>query len=325
LIEKNVAVLWSGNTREYKEDVIMFFFFYDEESDTTIPVPVEDAAIREDDLEFISDEEIRKVWHSKEEEWYFSIVDVISVLTEQITHDGARKYWSVMKTRLKKEGAQLTTICSQLKMPALDGKFYRTDVATTEQLLRLIQSIPSKKAEPMKLWLAKVGSERIDETFDPEISVSRAVANYRTKGYSDKWITQRLRNIEVRKELTDEWRRSGVGDSEDFAKLTSILTRAWSGKTVQEYKQFKSLKKENLRDNMTNTELALNLLAEVSATELSKTKNPKGVKQSAVIAHEGGSIAGNARKELEEKLGHDVLSPLNASNPLLLDDSDKEK
>jgi hypothetical protein len=300
----------------------MFFFFYDEESDTTISVPVDDTKISEGDLEFISDDDIRKVWHSKEEEWYFSIVDVIRVLTESLD---PQAYWRKLKERLRKEGNETVTNCHGLRMPAPDGKMRMTDCATTEQLLRLIQSIPSKKAEPMKLWLAKVGSERIDETFDPEISVNRAVANYRAKGYSDKWITQRLRNIEVRKELTDEWQRSGVSDSEDFAKLTNILTRAWSGKTVQEYKKFKSLKKENLRDNMTNTELALNLLAEVSATELSKTKNPKGIKQSGIIAHEGGSIAGNARKELEQKLGRDVLSPLNASNPPLLDDGDKDE
>ena len=220
------------------------------------------------------DERIRYVWDKEKEEFYFSVVDVIQVLTEQPDTRRAAKYWNVLKTRLKQDGSELTTICSQLKLKAADGKFYKTDVATMEGMLRIIQSVPSPKAEPIKLWLAQVGSERIDEMIDPEIAIDRAVEYYRQKGYSDKWITQRVRSIEARKDLTDEWQRAGVKSGNEFAVLTNVLTKAWSGMNTGQYKELKGLHKENIRDNMTNTELALNMLAEVSAAELSKVKNP---------------------------------------------------
>ena len=289
---------------------------FDEEDDATVPVPIEDSSIKDqEELEFIYDDTIRKVWHKQEEEWYFSIVDVCQVLTEQKSYDDARNYWRVLKKRLKDEGFQSVTNCNQLKMKSpKDGKFYKTDCANTEQLLRIIQSIPSKKAEPFKLWLAQVGKERLDEIADPELSINRAAENYRRKGYSDKWINQRLRSIEIRKEMTDEWKRSGISDSKDYAALTSALTHAWSGKTVAEYKAFKGLRKENLRDNMTNTELALNQLAEVATTELSRAQNPTGLQESKRVAISGGTIAGNARRELEQQLGHSVISQKNADD-----------
>lgn len=292
---------------------------YDERTNKTNLITVEGNIFNaEEDLEFFYDDEIRKVWHKQEEEWYFSIVDVCAVLTESV--DG-RKYWNKLKQRLSQEGNQLVTICHQLKIKSpKDGKMYKTDCASTEQLLRIIQSIPSKKAEPFKLWLAKVGKERLDEIADPEKAIERSVSTYQAKGYSDKWIAQRLRSIEIRKELTDEWKKSGISKSKDYAALTNILTHAWSGKTVKEYKSLKGLKKESLRDNMTNTELALNLLAEVSTTELSKSIKPKGMKESQVVASEGGEIAGNARKELETKLGRSVISSQNASDVKLLDE-----
>lgn len=305
--------------------VIDFFFFvYDENTDATVPVPVDDLGIEdEQELEFFFDDTVRKVWHAQEQEWYFSIVDVCSVLTDSV--DG-RKYWNKLKQRLVEEGNETVTNCHQLKLKShKDGKYYNTDVANTEQLLRIIQSIPSPKAEPFKQWLAKVGSERLDEIADPELAIDRAIHYYREKGYSEAWITQRLRAVDIRKELTSEWNRSGISDSKDYALLTNILTAAWSGKTVKQYKKFKGLHKENLRDNMTNTELAFNLLAEVSTTELSKAQNPNGLKQSKKIAAAGGTIAGNARKELEAQLGRSVISPLNASEPELLDDSGNDK
>lgn len=240
-------------------------------------------------------------------------MDVCQVLTG--THE-PRKYWSVLKTRLKKEGSELATNCSQLKMKSSkDGKMYKTDCASTEQLLRIIQSIPSKKAEPFKQWLAMVGKERLDEIADPELAFERMIRTYRQKGYSEEWITQRLQSIDIRKQLTDEWQRSGIQAKQEFASLTNILTKAWSGKTVKQYKEYKGLHKENLRDNMTNIELTLNQLAEVSATALSKVKNPKGYQESKEVVHEGGAVAGNARKELEARLGQSVLSPLNAEDP----------
>lgn len=281
---------------------------------------MEVTAENEQDFEFFFDDKVRKVWHRQEEEWYFSIVDVCQVLTDT---PNPRKYWSVLKTRLKQEGNETATNCSQLKMKATDGKMRKTDCATTEQLLRIIQSIPSPKAEPFKLWLAQVGKERLDEIADPELAFERMIRTYRAKGYSEKWIQERLRSIDIRKQLTDEWYRSGIREGKDFAALTSILTQAWSGKSVKEYKAYKGLHKENLRDNMTNIELALNQLAEVSATALSKAKNPNGLSESKTVAHEGGSIAGNARKELEEKLGKSVTSSLNANNAPLLDDSNQ--
>ncbi len=271
----------------------------------------------EQDLEFFFNDNVRKVWHKQQEEWYFSIIDVCTVLTDSTD---SRKYWNKLKQRLLNEGNETVTNCHQLKMRATDGKMRLTDCASTEQLLRIIQSIPSKKAEPFKQWIALVGKERLDEMADPEKAMDRAVSYYKAKGYSDAWITQRLRSIEIRKEMTDEWQRSGISSNKEYAALTNILTQAWSGKTVQQYKQFKGLHKENLRDNMTNTELALNLLAEVSTTELSKNANPQRFSQSKDIAKTGGSIAGNARKELEKQLGRSVISPANATTPKRLDE-----
>lgn len=298
--------------------IFFFFYFYDEETDSTVQVPVENVEdFDEQDLEFFFNDNVRKVWHKQQEEWYFSIIDVCTVLTDSTD---SRKYWNKLKQRLLNEGNETVTNCHQLKMRATDGKMRLTDCASTEQLLRIIQSIPSKKAEPFKQWLALVGKERLDEMADPEKAMDRAVSYYKAKGYSDAWITQRLRSIEIRKEMTDEWQRSGISSNKEYAALTNILTQAWSGKTVQQYKQFKGLHKENLRDNMTNTELALNLLAEVSTTELSKNANPQGFSQSKDIAKTGGSIAGNARKELERQLGRSVISPTNATTPKHLDE-----
>ena len=298
---------------------VFFFFFYDEDTDTTVQVPVDNVDdLDEQDLEFIADDTIRKVWNSTKEEWYFSIVDVIQYLTET---DRPRKYWSDLKKQLLVEGSQLSEKIGQLKMPAPDGKMRKTDCANTEQLLRIIQSIPSKKAEPFKRWLAQVGTERLEEIADPEKAMERAVATYQAKGYSDAWITQRMRSIEIRKEMTDEWKRAGVTSGKDYAALTNVLTATWSGKTVSEYKKLKGLRKENLRDNMTNTELVLNQLAEISTTEISKTTNPKGYDGAKSATMAGGKIAANARKELESQLGRSVISPLNATSPNLLDDS----
>ncbi len=299
--------------------VFFFFYFYDEETDSTVQVPVENVEdFDEQDLEFYFNDKIRKVWHKQQEEWYFSIIDVCQVLAESTN---PKNYWNMLKARLRNEGNETYTNCVRLKMRAADGKMRLTDCANTEQLLRIIQSIPSKKAEPFKQWLAMVGKERLDEIADPEKAMDRAVSYYKAKGYSDAWITQRLRSIEIRKEMTDEWQRSGIKTHKEFAALTNILTHAWSGKTVQQYKQFKGLHKENLRDNMTNTELAFNLLAEVSTTELSKNANPKGFSQSKEIAKTGGNIAGNARKELEKQLGRSVISPTNATTPKYLDEN----
>ncbi len=298
--------------------IFFFFYFYDEETDSTVQVPVENVEdFDEQDLEFFFNDKVRKVWHMQQEEWYFSVIDVCQVLTESTN---PKNYWNMLKARLRDEGNETYTNCVRLKMRATDGKMRLTDCASTEQLLRIIQSIPSKKAEPFKQWLALVGKERLDEMADPEKAMDRAVSYYKAKGYSDAWITQRLRSIDIRKEMTDEWKRSGISSNKEYAALTSILTHAWSGKTVQQYKQFKGLHEENLRDNMTNTELALNLLAEVSTTELSKNANPQGFSQSKDIAKTGGSIAGNARKELEKQLGRSVISPANATTPKRLDE-----
>ena len=271
-------------------------------------------------IKVFESKQIRTEWNEQEEDWYFSIVDVIDVLTEQSTHDGARKYWSVMKTRLRKEGNELTTVCSQLKMQSADGKLYKTDVANTRGILRIIQSIPSPKAEPFKMWLAQLGTERIDEIANPEIAIERAFKTYFKKGYSEKWINQRIKTMEVRKGLTDEWQRSGIKKTEDFATLTDIMSKEWSGKTTREYKNFKGLKKENLRDNMTNMELVLNMLAEVSTTDLSKEKNPFGIDESAIIARQGGSVAKAARKQYESQSGKKVITPRNAKNKKSLND-----
>ena len=266
-------------------------------------------------LQIFNSAQVRTVWDDKQEKWYFSVVDVVGILTDQPDTDRARNYWKVLKHRLKKEGAESVTNCNQLKLVAGDGKSYKTDVADTEQLLRIIQSIPSPKAEPFKQWMAMVASQRIDQMQDPELSIEQAVADYRRLGYSEAWINQRIRSIEVRKNLTDEWQRSGV-EGNQYATLTDIITQAWSGRTTRQYKQLKGLKKESLRDNMTNIELALNMLAEASTTEISKIRNPKGFAASARIAKEGGSVAKAARKELESKTGHSVISPAKASDYL---------
>ena len=300
---------------------MFFFFFFDEETGKTEKVPVEGlpAEIADAGFEFF-DDNIRYVWHKQEEDFYFSVVDVVGVLTAQPDYQSARNYWKVTKKRLVDEGAQLVTNCNRLKMPAADGKMRMTDVANMEQLLRIIQSIPSPKAEPFKQWLAQVGKERLDETIDPQIAVERAVETYRKQGYSEKWIKQRMNSIDARNELTAEWHRAGVESGKDFATLTNVLTKAWSGLTVGQYKDLKGLHKENLRDNMTTTELALNMLAEASAAELSKDKNPKGLDESRKVTAQGGKIAGNARKELEEALGRSVISSSNSGDKKLLDD-----
>ena len=264
---------------------------------------------KENAIRLFQDHRVRVLWDDKQEKWYFSIVDIIAILTES---PNPRKYWSVLKTRLSKEGSELTTNCSQLKMQSSDGKFYKTDVADTEQLLRLIQSIPSPKAEPFKVWLAKVGYERIEETEDPEKAFERAMETYLKKGYSKNWINQRLKSIEIRKELTDEWESRGVKKGIEYAILTNEITKAWAGLSTKEYKKFKELKKENLRDNMTNLELVLNMLAETSTTELSKKQKPKTLGENKLVARKGGSVAGKARIDLEKKLGESIISPLNA-------------
>ena len=256
---------------------------------------------------------IRTAWNEQEEEWYFSIVDVVGVLTETTDYLTARKYWNKLKQRLKAEGFQLVTNCHQLKMLSADGKMRLTDVANTEQLLRIIQSVPSKKAEPFKQWLAEVGRERIEETIDPELTIDRALETYAKKGYSKEWINQRLQSIQVRKELTDEWENKGVKKGIEFAILTDEITKAWAGMTTRRYKSLKGLKKENLRDNMTTTEIILNMLAETATKEISKQENPTSFDENKKIAQRGGKIAGNARMELEKEIGHTVISDKNAS------------
>lgn len=262
-------------------------------------------------LQIFEDRKIRTVWDDEQEKWYFSIVDTVEILTES---KDATAYWRKLKQRLKAEGNETVTNCHAFKMRAIDGKMRLTDVADTEQLLRLIQSIPSPKAEPFKQWMAHVASVRIDQMQDPELSIEQAMVDYKRLGYSDAWINQRLKSIEVRKELTDEWKRTGVKEGVEFATLTDIITREWSDMHTKEYKQLKGLKKENLRDNMTNVELALNILAEASTTEISKQKNPHGFKQNAKVAREGGSVAKVARKQLEEKLGRSVISSSKAND-----------
>lgn len=256
---------------------------------------------------------IRTAWNEQEEEWYFSIVDVVGVLTETTDYQSARNYWKVLKNRLKEEGFQPVTNCNQLKMLSADGKMRLTDVANTEQLLRIIQSVPSKKAEPFKQWLAEVGRERIEETIDPELTIDRALETYAKKGYSKEWINQRLQSIQVRKELTDEWENKGVKKGIEFAILTDEITKAWSGMTTRRHKSLKGLKKENLRDNMTTTEIILNMLAETATKEISKQENPTSFDENKKIAQRGVKIAGNARMELEKEIGKSVISDKNAS------------
>ena len=252
---------------------------------------------------------VRTIWDDKEEKWYFSIVDVVAVLTDS---PNPRKYWSVLKTRLKKEGSELTTNCSQLKMKSADGKMYLTDVADTQQLLRLIQSIPSPKAEPFKQWMAHVASERLDQMQDPELSIEQAMMDYKRLGYSDNWINQRLKSIEIRKDLTDQWKLHNVEEGVQYATLTDIIYQQWTGKSAKEYKQFKGLKKENLRDNMTNEELVLNMLAELSTTSITKAKNPQTLGENMQCAADGGDVARVAREQLEQKTGREVVTPLSA-------------
>ena len=256
-------------------------------------------------IQLFDDKKIRSVWDSEQEKWYFAIVDVISVLTES---DNPQVYWRVLKNRLKKEGNESVTNCNALRLPASDGKMRLTDVADVEQLLRLIQSIPSKKAEPLKKWLAKVGSEALDEAVDPELSIDRAIQNYRNLGYSENWINQRIKSIEVRKALTDEWDKAGVKKGREYAALTDLMYRTWTDMSAKEYKEYKGLKKENLRDNMTNIELILNMLAEASATELSQNENPTTLGESAKIAISGAEVARDARKSLEKRGGKAISS-----------------
>jgi hypothetical protein len=271
---------------------------------------------KKNEVKLFEEKQVRSHWDEENEKWYISIVDVIAVLTES---PNPRKYWSVLKTRLKAEGSQLATNCSQLKMKSSDGKNYLTDVADTEQLFRLIQSIPSPKAEPFKLWLAKIASERLDEMQDPELSIDRALEQYLQLGYSENWINQRLKSIEIRKELTDEWKKIGIKEGKEFAILTDIMTKAWSEKTTKEYKILKGLKKENLRDNITNTELILNMLAEASTKDISQATDPKSFEESKEVAKLGGNVAKVALKELESKTGKKVVTALNSKNILGLE------
>lgn len=279
---------------------------------------------KENAIKLFEDKQVRSVWDEDAEKWYISIVDVVSVLTDSV--DG-RKYWNKLKQRLKEEGNETVTNCHQLKMQASDGKMRLTDVADVEQLFRLIQSIPSPKAEPFKMWLAEVGRERLEEIDDPEQGIDRMMEYYHRKGYSDNWINQRLKSIEVRRELTDEWERRGVKKGQEFATLTDIITHGWAGMTTKEYKCYKGLKTESLRDNMTNLELVLNMLAEATTTEISKEKKPKTVAENRKIAHQGGTIAGNTRKEIEAKTGKKVVSRLNAKalKTIEANSADKEK
>ena len=262
-------------------------------------------------IQLFEEKRVRTVWDTDAEKWWFSVVDVVSVLTDS-DYQTARKYWKVLKGRLTKEGNQSVTNCYQLKMQSTDGKKYLTDVADTEQLFRLIQSIPSPKAEPFKQWMAQVAAQRIDQMQDPELSIEQAVADYRRLGYSEAWINQRMRSIEVRKHLTDEWKRSGLEDGQQFASLTDIIYRGWSGLSAKEYKQLKGLKKENLRDNMTDLEIAINMLAEATTTQISKNESPKGMVESAKVARRGGATARVAREAVEKEIGESVVSSMNA-------------
>ena len=277
---------------------------------------------QKESIRLFEERKVRAIWDDEQEEWYFSIVDVISILKD--SHN-PRKYWSVLKTRLKREGSELTTNCSQLKMQAADGKKYLTDVANTEQLFRLIQSVPSPKAEPFKLWIAQVAKERLDQMQDPELSIEQAMADYKRLGYSDNWINQRLKSIEIRKDLTDEWKKRGLEEGLHFATLTDIIYKSWSDMTSKEYKRFKGLRKENLRDNMTNKELVLNMLAELSTKEISEASEPDTFSEHINVAQQGGEVARNARLELEAKTGKSVISPLNAQKIISLKKGENER
>ena len=277
---------------------------------------------QKESIRLFEERKVRAIWDDEQEEWYFSIVDVISILTDS---PNPRKYWSVLKTRMKREGSELTTNCSQLKMQAADGKKYLTDVANTEQLFRLIQSVPSPKAEPFKLWIAQVAKERLDQMQDPELSIEQAMADYKRLGYSDNWINQRLKSIEIRKDLTDEWKKRGLEEGLHFATLTDIIYKSWSDMTSKEYKRFKGLRKENLRDNMTNKELVLNMLAELSTKEISEASEPDTFSEHINVAQQGGEVARNARLELEAKTGKSVISSLNAQKIISLKKGENER
>ena len=265
--------------------------------------------VKKNSIKLFGEEKVRAVWDEKKEKWFFSVVDIVAILTES---PNPQTYWRVLKKRLKDEGNETVTNCNALKMLAADGKMRLTDVADTEQVLRIIQSIPSPKAEPFKMWLAKVGAERLDQMQDPELSIQQAMLDYKNLGYSDNWINQRLKSIEIRKDLTDQWKLHNVEEGIQYATLTDIIYQAWAGRTTKEYKQFKSLKKENLRDNMTNEELVLNMLAELSATSITKAKNPQTLDENKLCAKEGGNVAKVAREELEAKTGRQVVSPISA-------------
>ncbi len=274
---------------------------------------IEKTMTQKQAIQLFEERKVRTIWDDEQEKWYFSVIDVVGILSGS---DNPRNYWKVLKHRLVKEGNETVTNCNQLKLRSEDGKMRLTDVADTEQLFRIIQSIPSPKAEPFKLWMAQVASNRIDQIQDPELSIEQAMLDYKRLGYSDNWINQRLKSIEVRKELTDEWKRRGVEEGVQFATLTDIITQTWSGKTTKEYKRYKGLKKENLRDNMTNTELILNMLAESATTDLSKEQKPETFDENMNVAHKGGKVARSARKELEKQLGHSIVTPLNAKTYL---------
>ncbi len=274
--------------------------------------------MKKEAIKLFEERKVRTIWDDTHEKWYFSIVDVVAILTDS---SNPQTYWRVLKKRLKEEGNETVTNCNALKLKAADGKMRLTDVADTEQLFRLIQSIPSPKAEPFKQWMAEVASTRIDQLQDPELSIEQAIADYRRLGYSEAWINQRIKSIEVRKELTDEWKRTGVKEGIEYATLTDIITQQWSGFTTKEYKQYKGLKKENLRDNMTNLEMAFNILAEASTTELSKQRDPQGMEEQKKVAKEGGSVAKVARKQLETQLGRSIISPTKAKDYLKIEES----
>lgn len=276
-------------------------------------------------IKVFESKQVRTVWDSEAEEWYFSVVDVVEVLTNSKDYQTARNYWKVLKNRLSAEGSELVTNCNRLKLPAADGKMRDTDVLDTKGVLRLVQSIPSPKAEPFKMWLAEIGSERLDEIADPEKAILRGADYYRAKGYTDGWINQRLQTIEMRKELTDEWKARGIQQDKDYAILTNEMTKAWSGLTVREYKQVKGLKKENLRDNMTNMELVLNMLAEVTTTAISRKERPESFDDNKSVAIRGGNIAKNARVDIENQLGQSIISPLNASDKPALEIQSSER
>ena len=269
---------------------------------------------KKESLQLFETKKVRTIWDDEQEKWYFAIVDVVAVLTSSNDYNKSRKYWNKIKQRLKEEGNETVTNCHQFKLKAADGKMRLTDVADTEQLFRLIQSIPSPKAEPFKIWMSQVASSRLEQIQDPELSIEQAISDYKRLGYSDSWINQRLKSIEIRKELTDEWNRTGVIEGYQYATLTDIITKEWSGFKTKEYKQFKGLKKESLRDNMTNVELILNSLAEASTTEISKQKDPSGFEENKVVAKEGGEVAKIAREQLEAKIGKTIISSKNAKD-----------